>query len=208
MQKMHQLGGCATRVHPPSVSLAISLFMKTDITPEEEQRYAELQAMALDFARHGDAAALEPMLQAGMPVNLADHKQNTLLMLAAYHGHEQTVRLLLENGARVDQRNDRQQTPLGGVAFKGHAEIAKMLIGAGADVDADNGNGMTPLMFARMFGREAVAHVLEQSGADRQARVRGFSLGQIAVAMRILRVLVSPIVWLRSRFRSPKPAHV
>lgn len=205
---MHQLGGCATRVHPPSVSLAISLFMKTDITPEEEQRYAELQAMALDFARHGDAAALEPMLQAGMPVNLADHKQNTLLMLAAYHGHEQTVRLLLENGARVDQRNDRLQTPLGGVAFKGHAEIAKMLIGAGADVDADNGNGMTPLMFARMFGREKVARVLERAGANKQARVRGFSIGQISALMRVLRLLGKPLLWFRSRLRSVTPVQV
>lgn len=173
--------------------------MTAEITAEEEQRYAELQALALDFARQGDSASLEPMLRAGMPVNLADHKQNTLLMLAAYHGHVGTVSLLLEYGARVDQRNDRQQTPLGGVAFKGYVGIARLLLEAGAEVDADHGNGMTPLMFARMFGRQEVAKVLEQAGADQAARSRGFSIGQMAVFMGIVRVLAKPFLWLRSR---------
>lgn len=182
--------------------------MNMNITPDEEQRYAELQAMALDFAREGDASALELMLRAGMPVNLTDHKQNTLLMLAAYHGHSDTVRLLLESGARVDQRNDRLQTPLGGVAFKGHVEIAQMLIDASADVDADNGNGMTPLMFSRMFGRQAVTEVLEKAGANQQVRVRGVSIGQMTALMSVLRWFSRPLLWLRSRFRSAVPAQV
>ena len=53
------------------------------VTAQEEQRYTELQAMALEAARHGDLDALEPMLRAGMPANLRDEKGNTLLMLAA-----------------------------------------------------------------------------------------------------------------------------
>lgn len=172
--------------------------MNTQVTSEEEQRYAELQTLALDFARQGDTAALAPMLGAGMPVNLSDHKDNSLLMLAAYHGHADTVRLLLAHGAQVDQRNDRHQTPLGGVAFKGSTEIAQMLIGAGADVDADNGNGMTPLMFARMFGRQEVAKVLETAGANRQVRSRGLSIGQMAWGMGVLRLLVKPLLWMRT----------
>jgi ankyrin repeat protein len=134
-------------------------------TPAEEQRYAELQMQALDCARTGDLETLRLMLQAGMPVNLVDHKSNSLLMLAAYHEEAAIVRLLLDQGAAVDQRNDRQQTPLGGVAFKGYAEIARLLIQAGADINADNGNGMTPLMFARMFGRSEVAQILAEAGA-------------------------------------------
>lgn len=194
-------GGCAT-VSASTLHLLKTKTMNAEITVEEEQRYGELQAMALDFARQGDTAALAPMLEAGIPVNLADHKQNTLLMLAAYHGHVETVRLLLDHGARVDQRNDRNQTPLGGVAFKGDVEIAQLLIEAGADIDADNGNGMTPLMFARMFGRNEVAKVLEQAGANRQARSRGVSIGQMAVVMGIVRFLAKPLLWLHSRHRA------
>lgn len=173
--------------------------MNTEITAEEEARYAELQSMALDFSRQGETASLKPMLEAGIPVNLADHKQNSLLMLAAYHGHADTVTLLISHGAAVDQRNNRQQTPLGGVAFKGDAEIARLLLEAGADVDADNGNGMTPLMFARMFGREEVAEILEKAGANREARSRGFSVDQIAGFMGVFRSLTKPFQWLKQR---------
>lgn len=60
--------------------------MQIETTPAEEQRYAELQQMALDFARHGECAELATMVEAGLPVNLADMKGNTLLMLAGYNG--------------------------------------------------------------------------------------------------------------------------
>ena len=54
-----------------------------EITAEEETRFAELQRMALDAARQGDAGVLLAMLDAGMPVNLSDEKGNSLLMLAS-----------------------------------------------------------------------------------------------------------------------------
>lgn len=129
-------------------------------TAAEERRYAELQAMALDLARGGEAGPLEAMLAAGLPANLADHKGNTLLMLAAYHGHGDCVAMLLARGAAVDRRNDRGQTPLGGAAFKGHLAVVRILVAAGADLDSDNGAGATPVMFAAMFGRHAVVDVL------------------------------------------------
>src|SRR5690606_429787 len=139
-------------------------------TPEEENRYAELQLMALDFARDGDAEALEAMLSAGLPVNLADLKGNTLLMLAAYNGNVDATRLLLRFGADVDRRNNRGQTPLGGVAFKGDLEIAKILLDAGADINADNGGGSTPLIYASMFGRGEMADFLRQRGGNLGSR--------------------------------------
>src|ERR1700677_1238018 len=101
--------------------------MQTVVTEAEEKRYAELQAVALDYARCGETEPLAQMLRHGLPVNLADTKGNTLLMLASYNGNLETARLLLEQGAEADRRNDRGQTPLGGVAFKGCAEIAALL---------------------------------------------------------------------------------
>jgi ankyrin repeat protein len=159
-----------------------SMQEQVSVSPEEERRYAELQALALDYARTGETESLLPMLRAGLPVNLADHKANSLLMLAAYHGHAETVSVLLEYGAEVDRRNDRNQTPLGGVAFKGYTRIARLLVEHGADLNADNGNGMTPLLFASMFGRTETADYLRSAGGThgkrtitgRLARVLGF----------------------------------
>jgi uncharacterized protein len=144
--------------------------MNLELTEADEARYAELQAEALDCARAGDRDdMLAAMLAAGMPVNLADHKSNALLMLAAYHGHSQTVRLILAHGAEPDRRNAHGQTPLGGVAFKGYADIARQLIDAGADIEADQGGGMTPLMYAMMFGRTDVEKLLRKNGAGQKA---------------------------------------
>jgi uncharacterized protein len=113
--------------------------MQTIITEAEEKHYAELQHMALGFARNGEMIHLAAMLHTGLPVNLSDAKCNSLLMLASYHGEVETAQMLLEHGADVDRRNDRGQTPLGGAAFKGYVEIIAPLLAH----DADNGGGMT-----------------------------------------------------------------
>ncbi|WP_035610339.1 ankyrin repeat domain-containing protein [Haloferula sp. BvORR071] len=156
-------------------------------TAQEEARYAELQAMALDAARQGDEETLEPMLEAGMPVNLRDEKGNTLLMLASYHGHAKATWALLRRDAEVDARNDRNQTPLAGVAFKGHLDIAKLLLDAGADPVADQGGGRTPVMFAAMFGHLEMVKLLEASAVKQGWRKS--SLGWLARVMAIPRVL-------------------
>ena len=157
------------------------------VTEAEEQRYAELQVLALDAARRGDSDTLAPMIRAGLPVNLQDHKGNTLLMLASYHGHEEVTAALLDCGAEPDRRNLRGQTPLGGVAFKGNVEIAKLLLDAGADVDADQGGGTTPLMMASLFGRTAMAAFLQERGANAGTLNRwGLSAGLLGGCFRIV----------------------
>ena len=157
------------------------------LTAEEEQRYAELQRIALDAARHGDLATLQPMLDAGLPANLRDEKGNTLLMLAAYHGQAETVRLLLDHHADPDARNDRDQTPLAGVAFKGHLSVARVLLQGGADPLADQGGGRTPVMFAAMFGHTELLKLLEAAAAAKGSRKS--SLTWLARLMAIPRAL-------------------
>jgi hypothetical protein len=174
--------------------------MQTAITESEEKRYAELQQMALDFARHGETGPLAAMLQHGLPVNVADSKGNTLLMLASYNGNVETTRMLLGHGADADRRNDRGQTPLGGAAFKGYEEIVALLLKHGADIDADNGGGMTPLMFAAMFGRVKVVAQLQARGASLRRRNR---LGLSASLM------VRLSLWITRLFhgRQPQPGN-
>jgi hypothetical protein len=165
--------------------------MPTLASSAEEARYAELQQFALDFARNGETAPLLEMVRHGLPVNLADHKGNSLLMLAAYHGHVDAVRALLKAGADPDRRNDRRQTPLGGAAFKGYADTVMLLIEHGADIDADNGAGMTPIMFAAVFGRTEVIARLREYGASLEQRNRlGFSArAMVTLSQWIRRIL-------------------
>ncbi len=146
--------------------------MPTLAPSTEEARYAELQQMALDFARQGETAQLLEMVRHGLPVNLADHKGSSLLMLATYHGNVETARMLLHNRADPDRRNDHGQTPLGGAAFKGYEDVVALLLDHGADIDADNGAGMTPIMFAAMFGRTKVVARLRERGASMKRRNR------------------------------------
>jgi uncharacterized protein len=163
------------------------------VTEAEEKRYAELQLLALDAARRGDSATLAPMVRAGLPVNLQDHKGNTLLMLASYHGHAEMVDALLDCGADPDRRNLRGQTPLGGVAFKGYVEIAELLLDAGADLNADQGGGTPPLMFASLFGRTEMVRLLQQRGAATGGHHRwGFLVG-----------FLSRLFWIVSKIRHP-----
>jgi uncharacterized protein len=167
--------------------------MQAATTATEEERYAELQRMALDFARKGEAAWLEEMIRHGLPVNLVDGGGNSLLMLASYHGNLDAARMLLAHGAEVDRRNDRGQTPLGGAAFKGDEAIVALLLDHGADIEADNGVGMTPLMFAAMFGRHRIVEQLQARGASMKRRNR------FGVSARFLLSLARGIRWLRSR---------
>ncbi len=165
--------------------------METTLIEAEERRYAELQHLALNAARDGATPLLASMIDSGLPVNLADAKGNSLLMLASYHGHAETVAMLLARHAEPDRRNARNQTPLGGVAFKGYTEIATLLLDHGADLHADQGGGATPAMMAALFGRTEMLRLLQERDATRKAR-RGWNSGAW-----LLGAISHLVAWLR-----------
>ena len=101
--------------------------METIVSSQEEERYAELQLLALDYAREGNTHELDKMISYGMPINLCTNKNDTLLMLATYNGNYETALMLIKNGADLNKVNQREQTPLEGVCFKGYMEIVKYL---------------------------------------------------------------------------------
>jgi len=131
------------------------------ISKEELKRYEELQIMALEFARQGKTQDLEAMIDAGLEVNLSDHKGNSLLMLASYNGNLETTKMLISKNANIDRKNDRGQTPLAGVCFKGNLEIVQVLVEAGANIYENNGFGTTSLFFASMFGHTKIINYLQ-----------------------------------------------
>ena len=103
-----------------------------------------------DLARQG-ADVLLDLVDAGLPVELADEADNTLLMLAAYHGHAALTAGLAERGADVNRLNGNNQAPLAGAVFKNEADVIRVLVEHGADPDAGTPSARAT---AQMFGRE------------------------------------------------------
>ncbi|MYW00873.1 ankyrin repeat domain-containing protein [Streptomyces sp. SID3343] len=118
---------------------------------QDEREIQELAGRLFEAARTGDADMLGTYVDAGLPVDLANDRGDTLLMLAAYHGHPAAVRALLDRGADPDRANDRGQTPLAGAVFKNERDVVTALMRAGADPDAGTPSAREA---ARMFGKE------------------------------------------------------
>ena len=139
--------------------------MSENNTVNDEERYAQLQGMALDFARMGNTIELEKMINHGMSVNLKTLKDDSLIMLASYNGNIDTVKMLINHKADIDAINQRGQTPLEGVCFKGNLEIVKLLIDSGAT------NNNKALMYASMFGNKDVFDYLKSVEKDKKSNV-------------------------------------
>lgn len=119
--------------------------------PQLPPEALELAAKLFDFARQGETPALRQYVDAGIPVDLTNHKGDTLLMLASYYGNLETVNMLLEKGADMDVLNERGQSPIAGAVFKGYDEIVKAMVEKGADLHAGQPNAID---CARMFRRD------------------------------------------------------
>ena len=130
----------------------------SDQSNAPEDGVVELATRLFAMAREGDAATLAAYVDAGVPVNLANDKGDTLVMLAAYHGHSAVVTALVERGADVNRLNDQGQAPLAGAVFKGEDDVVRVLVAAGANPRAGH---PTAVDTARMFGRDDLLQVLE-----------------------------------------------
>ena len=133
------------------------------IISKEEQRYAELQEIALDFAREGNTQELEKMITAGINVNLSTSKEDSLLMLASYNGNYETTKMLIANNADLNKVNARDQTPLEGVCFKGDLDILKLLVENGANFEGK------AIVYASMFGNIDIVEYLKHQGLSKKS---------------------------------------
>jgi hypothetical protein len=117
---------------------------------EPDPELVEFATRLFGLAREGATDQLVAYVEAGVDANLANHKGDTLVMLAAYHGHAVTVTALLEHGADPNKANDRGQTPLAGAVFKGEPEVVSALVARGADPQAGQPSALAT---AQMFER-------------------------------------------------------
>ena len=131
--------------------------------PQLPPEALELASKLFDFAREGKSPELQQYIRAGIPVNLTNHKGDTLLMLASYHGHLETVNMLLENGADTNALNERGQSPIAGAVFKGYNEIVRAIFDKGADLYAGQPNAIDS---AKMFKREECLRIFGVEDQD------------------------------------------
>lgn len=133
--------------------------------PPETLAFAERM---FEAARSGDGELLLPAIEAGLPVNMMNHKGNTLLMLAAYAGHASLTKELLQRGADPDRLNDLGQSIVAGAVFKAHDDVVKALVEKNADPRIGT---PTAIQTALMFGRNDILDILGATEEDRKANV-------------------------------------
>lgn len=110
--------------------------MAADDVPTLTDEQLELLNECFDLARRGESARLLALVDAGIPVNLSDHKGDSLLALAAYNKHSELVQALLDRGADPNRINQRGQTALACALFVQDADAVRALLAAGADPSA------------------------------------------------------------------------
>lgn len=112
-----------------------------------------------DLARQGEAEKLLALVEEGLPVDLTDHKGDSLLILACYNGHNDLSRALVERGASVDRLNDQGQSALTCAVFRQNAELTRFLLESGADPKRGPQNA---LAVTEMFDLPAMRELIEK----------------------------------------------
>ena len=134
--------------------------------PTPAQLAPEETALLGEWAKVGDALAVQRMLEQGACVEAAAADGTTALMSAASAGHLEVVRVLLAHNAQVNAANQAGETPLHVAVRDNQVAIVELLLQSGAKVDAATTASVTPLMIAAWSGFDNLVQRLLQAGAD------------------------------------------
>lgn len=129
--------------------------------PELTDEQLDFLNSLFDLARSGDGDQLLPAIEQGVPVNLANHRGDTLLILAAYNNHPTLVKALIERGAEVNRLNARGQSALSCAVFVQNEESVRALLAAGADPDE---GPVSARAAVEMFGLDSMRALLDAAG--------------------------------------------
>lgn len=130
------------------------------ITPDEAK------GIYFDAARTGNTELLRAFHEAGIPLDQADDKGYSALILSAYAGHKDSVNYLIDAGANPCHKDKQGRTALMGAIFKGEFQITRLLIAQSCDVNTASNTGQTAAMFAALFNRDDTLSELYNNGAD------------------------------------------
>jgi len=132
----------------------------------QEKAYEQLIPYYYAAARTGDNEVISEFLNAGLPIDVKNHKGYTALMIATYNGQKNVVNTLIKEGANVCAQDNRGNTALMAAVFRGEFSIAKTLMSEDCDENQQNKAGQTAVMYASLFGREELRELLIERGAD------------------------------------------
>lgn len=142
-----------------AVVLAPHMPTQAELAPEET-------ALLAEWAKVGDAMAVQRMVTQGACVEAAGADGTTALMSAAAEGHLDVVKVLLMHNAQVQAVNKEGETALHFAVRNNELAVAALLLEQGAVVDARSATGTTPLMLASCLGFEQMVELLLKAGAD------------------------------------------
>ena len=111
-----------------------------------------------DLARQGCSGPLVEMIEAGVPIDVRNPRQDTLLIVATYAEQAETVADLISRGADLDAVNANGQTAVSCAVFRRNEPLLRMLLEAGADQDA---GGHSAKQIADQFGLSDMRAVLD-----------------------------------------------
>ena len=129
-------------------------------------------------ARSGDIEFLETYQAKGLPLDTANSKGFTPLILAVYNQQVKAADFLLNKGADVNAKDLSGNTALMGAIFKGYNDVVSLLLKNNVNVNQQNKNGATALIFAATFGRVTIAEELLRHKVDKSIKDNG---GKIAL---------------------------
>ena len=132
----------------------------------QEKAYEQLIPYYYAAARTGDNEVISEFLNAGLPIDVKNHKGYTALMIATYNGQKNVVNTLIKEGAYVCAQDNKGNTALMAAVFRGEFSIAKTLMSEDCDENQQNKAGQTAVMYATLFGREELRELLVERGAD------------------------------------------
>lgn len=134
--------------------------------PTQAQLAPEETALLAEWAKLGDALAVQRMVEQGACVEAVSADGTSALMTAAGEGHLEVAKVLLLHNAKVNAANADGDTPLHFAVKHNHPEVAALLLEKGSAVDARNKKGVTPLMVAAWSGFDCLVQQLLAAGAD------------------------------------------
>jgi ankyrin repeat protein len=130
--------------------------------PGRMLRAADLPAAA----QGGDVAAVERLLELGLPLDARDAQGCSALLRACGGGHLALAGLLLDRGADAGLAAHTGATALSAAVSARREPVVRMLLERGIDPNQRLPGGVTPLMVACALGAPAIARVLLAHGAD------------------------------------------
>ena len=132
---------------------------KSDELQSAEQ---ELKAYYFAAARMNDVEVLKEFTDAGFPVNSANSKGYTALMIATYHGNAEAFHYLISREANTCLSDMNGNTALMAAIFRGEFSMAKTLLSYQCNSEHKNNAGNRAEDFAEIFGRVEILSLLKR----------------------------------------------